>query len=279
MATVLNGIDVSQFQGNIDWNKVKASGNTFVMIRMGWTYYEGGLHIEAMFEKNIAGATAAGLDVGIYVYGYDQSAAAAKISAQKVLEAVKKYKLTYPIAYDIEDQRNFSYGKALNTAIAKAFCETIEAAKYYALVYTYTAFSVSYLNLQDLKQFDFWVADYRTKALLDSQFKLPYGMWQYIGDAGKVDGVPNSCDRNYAYRDYAATIKSNNLNHLTDSAPGQPVQETDDVAALKAQIASLKEEIVVLNKNIETAAAESSAFEKTIKAYEEKFQQIKTIVG
>lgn len=273
---IINGIDVSKFQGNIDWNKVKASGIEFVMIRIGWTFYEGGLEIDSMFVKNIEGATKAGLKIGIYVYSYDKTPAAARISAKKVLEVLKSYKLTYPIAFDIEDERNYSYGKSLNSQIVKAFCDTIEEAKYYALVYTYTHFSNDCLDLSQLKKYDFWVADYRDKGSMDSQFRMPYGIWQYVGDKGKCDGVVGGCDRNYAYKDYAAIIEKAGLNN-----PVKAPVKTD-----AEKIAALEKEIEILNKNIRTAADESKKIEeklkeaeKVIAAYEAKFQTIKTTIA
>ena len=96
------GIDVSYGQTRVDWNKVKASGVQFAIVRVGYCYNDGGLHIDKMFKSHMEGAARAGIPVGVYLYSYAASISAAKRAAREVLQAVKPYKLTYPIAFDIE---------------------------------------------------------------------------------------------------------------------------------------------------------------------------------
>lgn len=217
----VKGIDVSKHQGVIDWPKVAAAGYKFVIIRAGWSWYEGGLSVDSTFVGYIEGAQAAGLDVGVYVYSYDQSAAAAKIAAQQLLKLIKPYKLTYPVFFDMEyEPFNLSAGKALNTAICKAFMSTIEQAGYYAALYASTDFMLNYLDMSQLSTYDVWAAQYASKCTYPGS----YGMWQYgvigsYGTKGKdytidgaVPGINANCDLDIAYRDYPSLIKGASLN-------------------------------------------------------------------
>lgn len=235
------GIDVSKHNGVIDWRKVKASGKGFAFIRLGWCGYDGKIvangGLDPMFKTNAEGAIAAGLDIGVYLYSYAKTAAAATVSAQETLALVKPYKLTYPIAFDIEDAMHVSMTKEQNTAIVNAFLSTIETAKYYGMLYTYKSFAESNLNMSQLKGFDFWVAQYASKCT----YAGPYGIWQYNGDVpgftGKCDGVNGACDLNVSYKDYAAIIKNAKLNTLTSN----PVQVDPSIAKIAALEAKNKE--------------------------------------
>ena len=97
-----NGIDVASWQPNVDWPRVKAAGIDFAMIRVGWCYNSGALKVDKLFQSHMEGALAAGLDVGVYLYSYATTAQAARRAAKEVVEAVKPYKLSYAISFDIE---------------------------------------------------------------------------------------------------------------------------------------------------------------------------------
>lgn len=109
------GIDVSKWQPQIDWQKVKADGIDFAIIRIGYCYNNGALKLDSAFTQHIKGALAAGLDVGIYLYSYATTVQAAKRAAQEVIKAVKPYKLTYPIAFDIEYESIYTGGNSRPT--------------------------------------------------------------------------------------------------------------------------------------------------------------------
>lgn len=204
------GIDVSYCQSRVDWQKVKASGVRFVMVRVGYCYNNGSLHIDRMFKSHMEGAAAVGLDVGVYLYSYATSIAAAKKAAQAVLQAVKPYKLTYPIAFDIEyDDEYVKSTKQSNTNITAAFLQEIERAGYYAMLYCSKDFLDTHLLPERLTAYDKWLAQYASKCTS----KHAHGMWQYSG-SGKVNGIPVSVDLNYAYKDYPAIIRRANLNRL-----------------------------------------------------------------
>lgn len=136
-----NGIDVANVNGAVDWQQVKASGIDFAIIRAGWTHYEGGLTEDKRFAQNMAGAAAAGLDIGVYVYSYDRSAEAARIAADRLHELLRPYgTINYPVWFDIEDQWNLTAGKQVNTQICQAFLSQMEAAGYYTGIYSFANF-------------------------------------------------------------------------------------------------------------------------------------------
>lgn len=215
---MFEGIDVSKHNGIIDWKKV-AAAKKFAFIRVGWAGYDGRIvgngGLDSMFHTNMKSAISAGIDVGIYVYSYCQTAAAAKVAAKETLELVKPYTVTYPIAFDIEDNQYCSISqKANNTAIAKAFLSEIEASKYYGVLYSYKSFVLSYLNMSELAKYDFWLAHYTAK----TDYTGKYGIWQHHGDVagyiGSCPGVNGACDLNTAYKDYSTLIKNAGLNNL-----------------------------------------------------------------
>ncbi len=225
---MLEMIDISEHnvrRGAINWHAVKASGITGVMIRVGWAGYEGPIAannaLDQSLTSSIRGARIAGLDVGLYVYTYTKTPAAAKIAAAECVEIAKRYPgmITLPIAFDVEETALpclIEQGRDGLTDTVIAFLEEVKRLGYYAVWYTYTAFAVQYLDRARLAAYDLWIADYRgNERLLQSQLgRSDYGMWQYIGDKGICAGVTGPCDRNYCYRDYSKLIAQAGLNGL-----------------------------------------------------------------
>lgn len=202
MSITRKGIDVSYSQGNIDWEKVKSSGIEFALIRIGWCYNNGILKEDDYFKANISGAIAAGIDVGVYLYSYATTSEAARVAANQVVEAIKPYKLLYPVAFDIEYESIYTNGlKENNTAIATAFLDEIEKAGYYAMLYCSKDFLENYLIPEKLEKYDKWIAQYASSCTC----KYAYGIWQYTSN-GKVDGINTDVDMNIAYKDYASII-------------------------------------------------------------------------
>ena len=226
-------IDVSEHntrRGKIDWAKVKASGVKGVMVRIGWAGYDGRIAannaLDDAYDASIRGAHAAGLDVGLYVYSYAKNPKAARIAAEECVEIAKLYPqmINLPIAYDIEETGldcltiQGRDGLAEN---ANAFLFAVSQLGYYGMLYTYTAFAASHLNMDMLQHRELWIADYRgNEALMQQQLgRTDYGMWQYIGDAGRCDGVIGACDRNYVYKDYPLEIAKRFKNGLWYNPP------------------------------------------------------------
>lgn len=199
----LKGIDVSKYQNAIDWPRVAASGVCFAFVRVGWAGYEGGIDegLDPCFARNTAGAAAAGLAVGAYVYSYCKTPAAAHRAAREAAALLAPYRLTMPLAFDIEDAATYkSLGRAYNSAVAAAFLDEVRAAGYYPLLYTYTSFANSWLDMAALSKYDLWLADYRGVMGIPGA-----AIWQHTSD-GRVDGISGRVDLNIAYKDYPALL-------------------------------------------------------------------------
>lgn len=221
------GIDISSHNGNIQWDKVKTD---FVIIRAGWSWYAGGMNIDVKFTENIKGIGNTSIPWGIYLYAYDKSTSAAIVAANRLADLLEGHKIQYPIWYDIEDSQYTKIPKATNTAIAKTFIDTMQSRGFYTGLYTYTNFAKNYLNMDELKNYEFWIADYTGKV----GYTGSYGMWQNSAK-GKVDGVSTVVDTNICYKDYPAIIKKAGLNGF--------IKSQDDVhAELIEELNSVKKE-------------------------------------
>jgi len=190
------GIDVSEWQENVDWEKVKAAGIEFVMIRVGWRGSEKGVLSEDVSARDhYAGASAAGLKVGAYFFSQAISPEEAVEEADFLLQTVKDWQLDMPLVYDWEyisaDARTGNMDADTLTACAKAFCDRVAQAGYDPMVYFNTSQSFDLLHLGELTDYQFWLAQYRTTLL------YPYrvDMWQYT-DAGSVPGIEGNVDIN-----------------------------------------------------------------------------------
>lgn len=225
-----NGIDVSAHQGLIRWNEVCAD---FAILRAGWSWYEGGMNIDQRFLENVSGVQDEGVPWGVYLYAYDKSPAAARISANRLADLLDKYQIPYPVAYDFEDKQYLQMSKGDNTAICKAFLDTLQGRGYYAMLYTYTSFAKGYLRMEELAGYDFWVADYTGKV----GWPGTYGMWQYSG-SGEAQGITGKVDLNTAYKDYPAIIQATGLNGY-----GKSQDDSARVRELEAEVTALRGKI------------------------------------
>ena len=228
-ANYKKGIDVSQWQGTIDWDKVKAAGIEFAMIRAGW----GQNNIDTQFVRNISECNRVGIPCGIYWFSYAYTEAMAIREAEYALAAVEPYKLEYPIAFDWEgDSLNYAKKngvtptKALVSAMARAFCKRLEQAKYYAQVYTNPSYLSTYFDADIPKEFDIWLAQWPTKPDPNSKPSQAGGIWQYTS-SGSVNGISGRVDMDAGYYDYPAIIKENGLNQPAASPEPEPNPEPD----------------------------------------------------
>lgn len=215
MSVTYKGIDVSKHQGEINWQKVKADGIQFAMLRAGYGRYDN--QKDEQFEANYAGATAAGIPVGAYHYSYATAAEQAKQEAEVFLNWIKGKNLTYPVAFDIEDAKQANLGIEKISNIIRAFCETVEAAGYYVVVYANKNWLETRIDADCKSRYDIWLAQWTSKPTYTGN----YGMWQYTSD-GSVDGISGRVDMNIAYKDYPSIIAG-------ESKPVEPVLENIDV--------------------------------------------------
>ena len=195
------GIDVSKWQGEINWEKVKASGVDFAILREGY-----GLQIDKKFKENCEKAKAVGMNIGVYHYSYASSTFDAKNEAEFCLGNISGLELEYPVCFDIEEKEMLKLSNETRTEIVKAFCEEIERAGYYATFYCNLNWLENYLNYENLKQFDLWLA--RWSSTKPSQ---ECGIWQYSSQ-GKIDGINGNVDLDVSYKNYPEIMKSKGLN-------------------------------------------------------------------
>ena len=214
MATY-RGIDVSRWQGGIDWNKVKASGVQFAMLRAGY-----GKGLDAKFKDNLSGAKTAGLEVGIYHFTTATTPAEAEQEIDWLFEQLGDEKPEYPVAFDMEDEGDRYTGmtKAERTAVAAAALARIEQHGYYAMLYTNLDWLTYKLDAAALSAYDVWLAAWRKTR----PASYAHGIWQYGG--GPIDGISGNVDLDIAYKDYPAIIKAAGLNGWGQADP-EPAPE------------------------------------------------------
>ena len=202
--TSYSGVDVSKNQDYIDFVKVKKAGISFVMIRVGARGYgTGQLIVDEYFSDNIKRATDAGLNVGVYFYSQAVSAEEAVEEANLVLENLGEYKLTYPVAYEMEivgndSARTDALTKAERTEIAKAFLDTIEAAGYKTAVYGNKEWLIKGVDMSKLTAYDIWLS--QPGDIPDYPYK--FTMWQY-STQGVVDGISGYVNLDVSFIDYS----------------------------------------------------------------------------
>lgn len=190
----IKGIDVSEFQGNIDWDKVKADGIKFAILRVGY-----GMDITSQddkyIERNISECERIGMPYGVYLFSYANTVEKARSEAEHTLRIIKGHSLSMGVWYDIEDNKTSgTVSKETLTNIINTYCNTIKNAGYDVGIYA----SLNWLNnkiessLQE--KYPIWVAQYYKEC----QYEKDYLIWQYASD-GKVDGISGNVDMNYYY--------------------------------------------------------------------------------
>lgn len=192
------GIDVSKWNGNIDWNAVKNSGVNFVIIRCGYRgSSEGALIEDQKFRSNIKGAQAAGLKVGVYFFTQAVNEVEAVEEASMVINLVKGYTLSYPVYLDVEGSngRGDRISASQRTANIKAFCGTIANAGYKAGVYANKTWLTSMINTSQITNYKIWLAQYAQAVTYTGS---RYDMWQYTSK-GRVTGISGNVDMNICY--------------------------------------------------------------------------------
>lgn len=225
------GIDVSKWQGKVDWKKVKADGVQFAILRAG--YGRVATQKDETFEDNYKGCKAVGMPCGIYWYSYAVTEEEAKKEAAVCLEVIKGKQFEYPIYFDLEEKKQLALGKSACTAIAKAFLETVEKAGYWVGLYMSKSHLESHISEELRERYAIWVAHYGVKA---TSYKGQFGMWQK-SSTGKVDGIEGNVDLNECYIDYPTEIKKAGLNGFKKSTVSEKETVTPPIPAkpLKAE--------------------------------------------
>ena len=203
---IFEGVDVSVYQGNIDWNRAKADGIEFAIMRAGYGKYVS--QKDKYFDQNMKNAKAAGLPCGVYWFSYALTPEDAIKEADACYEVIKNYKLEYPVSFDMETESQMKLPKETVTQIIEAFCGRMESYGYYTTLYTYASFLNYKVEDRIFDKYDIWVAHYNTSK---PAFNRNYGLWQY-SCTGSVQGITGNVDRDYVYLDYERIIKNAHLN-------------------------------------------------------------------
>jgi len=198
--TAQRGIDVSEHNGDIDWEQVAELDLDFVLIRIGNRgNTEGQIYLDEQFEANYAGAIDAGLDVGVYFYSQALTAAEAREEAAFVLQTLDDRKLTCPVVFDWEDAES-DIARTVDmtgdeiTAVTVAFCREIERGGYDPMVYFNKEFGYRMYDLDAIDEWPFWLADYNDSP----RFYYDHAYWQY-SDEGILPGIPEKVDLNLRF--------------------------------------------------------------------------------
>lgn len=221
-----NGIDVSEWQGDINWSSVAANGVDFCMIRAG--YGREVTQKDKKFEANYAGCKSAGIPCGIYWYSYATTPEDAKKEAAACLEVIKGKQFEYPIFFDVEEQKQLSLGKAAVSNIIRAFLEEVEKAGYWVGLYMSASPLTTHVDDNIKTRYAIWVAHY---GVSKPSYSGKYGMWQK-SSTGSVAGIAGNVDLNEAYIDYPTEVKAAGLNGFkaptvnTPATPKPTVQVT-----------------------------------------------------
>ncbi|MCR5278122.1 MAG: glycoside hydrolase family 25 protein [Lachnospiraceae bacterium] len=210
------GIDVSTFQKQVDWQKVKDAGVEFAIIRCAFRGYgsEGRLVVDNMFESHMKGAQSVGLNIGVYFYTQATTVAEAKEEADMALELIKPYNINGPIVIDVEETtadtpRTYFLSPEERTDCVAAFCERVKEAGYKPMIYANIKFFILKLDIARLDDYPKWYASYND--LYDASkiesiwafndplyFPYEFDMWQY-SDTGRIDGIKGNVDLNILF--------------------------------------------------------------------------------
>lgn len=224
--SVIFGIDVSEWQGTIDWAKAKAGGVKFAILRAGISS-----RADKCFTTNYAACENAGIPVGAYWYCTATTVADAKAQAKLFLQVISGKKFAYPVYMDLEEPAQFALGKAKCSELVDAFLTVLEQAGYFAGLYCSTSYLQQYLTDSIRSRYAIWVAQYYTSCTYNGD----YGIWQYnvagseqydiIGQKS-IPGISAACDMDYCYTDYPSIIKAAGLNGFAKNTTTTPNEDT-----------------------------------------------------
>lgn len=212
--TSTRGIDVSVWNGDINWKKVKSDDISFAMIRVAAATYP-----DRRFNQNIEGALKAGIHCGVYLYSYATTPDMARAEAEFALKMISPYTLTYPIIFDIEDKVHHGLSNQQRTEIIKAFCDTISASGHLTGIYASLWWFQTMFDLPQLSLYDKWIAQWSSACT----FTEAYTMWQF-SNIGRIDGIIGDVDLNYVYKDYPSLYANMSPPATVPTKPTAPIK-------------------------------------------------------
>ena len=216
------GIDVSEHNGIINWDRVKLAGIEFALIRIAY----GRQAVDKFAKRNIEECIKIGIPFGVYTYSYALNVESAKTEAELVINTLKPYKdkISFPVVIDMEDAdgykaRNGMPSKEVLTDICIEECKMFENEGYYAMIYANLDWFKNKLDETKLEKYDKWLAQWSK----NPTYNRPFGIWQYTS-SGKVDGIDGRVDMNVSYKNYAEITKG--IHPKT-----QPIKKSDQEIA------------------------------------------------
>ena len=205
------GMDVSYAQGEIDWERVAASGIDFAIIRAGRgrAGKDNTMMEDIRFRYNITEAQKYGIDVGVYFYSYATTVSEAKEEAEFFVDIIKDYKIQYPVILDLEETFQGQIGKKKLTNMIDAFFEVLMQNRFYPMLYSYKSWIESNLDMTTLDKYAVWLAQVNDRVTYDGG----YYIWQY-SFTGKISGIDYDIDLDISYKDWPEILKKYRLNNL-----------------------------------------------------------------
>ena len=200
----IKGIDISEWQGDIDWSAVKNDGYEYAIVRLGYSYRSNNLLKfvkDKKYDQNMKNANAVDIPVGVYLYSKAKTVDEAKAEAQYVINTMQGYQVSYPVVFDLEDPSQSNLGKNQLGAIAKAFCTDIRRAGYTPMLYCNEYWYSSLIDVTQLKNVDKWIARYANTYTET----IDRDIWQCCA-TGRVSGIDGDVDIDFSYKDYTETI-------------------------------------------------------------------------
>ncbi|MDR1364401.1 MAG: LysM peptidoglycan-binding domain-containing protein [Oscillospiraceae bacterium] len=210
----IKGLDVSAFQGNIDWKQVEKSEFKFAMIRA--TYGNSG--VDTKFHENIKNIQGTNIAPGAYHYCYAINSAEATKEANHFVNIIGSYELRYPLALDIEDRSiSMLNDKEKITNIILTFINVLKNANFYPMIYTTENWLTNFIDTNKISDIDIWIGQWGKNL----NYKQNVGIWQY-SNSGTVAGIGNNVNMDTSYKDYEKLIESLKQNPINTKTNSQP---------------------------------------------------------
>lgn len=199
----IKGVDLSKYNGTVDFTKLKDAGVGFAMLRLGSRGYGSGkITLDDKFVEYAQNAQVAGIPIGAYFYSQAVNEIEAVEEANYIVGAISGFNVKYPVAIDIErvsgdEARTDKLTNSARTAIVKLFCDTVKGYGYKPVIYASSEMLVGGLNIEELQDYDVWLADEK----VPTEYPYRFGMWQY-NTKGHIEGITGDIDLDISFIDY-----------------------------------------------------------------------------
>lgn len=234
VSAVARGIDVSEHQGIINWDRVKASGKVdFAILRAG--YGKESSQVDKQFERNYSECKRLGIPCGAYWYTYATTVSEAKQEASVFLRTLNGKLFEYPVAFDIEEQSSLTNASEL----CDAFCSELEKNGYYTAIYSFKSAFENNIRSDLKSKYDTFMSHVGVE---QTDYSGDYGLWQYSW-TGHIDGISGDVDLDYSYKDYPAIIKNAGLNGFSQSGTQGSISKKNTLEQILDHVASIDEKI------------------------------------